>query len=381
MDIQSAIRAVIEGRDLDGAQMTGVMHSIMTGECTPSQVGGFLVGLRMKGETVEEIAAAATVMRRLATQVEVDKAHLVDTCGTGGDARGTFNISTASAIVAAGAGARVAKHGNRSVSGRSGSADVLEAAGVRLDLAPERIARCIDEAGVGFLFAPAHHGAMKHAIGPRREMAVRTIFNVLGPLTNPAGALRQVIGVFDRDLVEPLARVLGELGSEHVMVVHSEDGLDELSVGASTHVAELRDGAVRSFALDAGELGFASAPIESIVVDSPAASLEVLRSVLAGDPGPAADITVLNAAAAIYVSGIAYRASRTVSAGPGRASAPAGPRTPWTGWWRSAMSRRGRRGGGVLPATPHGRTTRGKSVVAGAFRGPWRHSNTSGSRS
>ena len=325
MDIQSAIRAVIEGRDLDGAQMTGVMHSIMTGECTPSQVGGFLVGLRMKGETVEEIAAAATVMRRLATQVEVDKAHLVDTCGTGGDARGTFNISTASAIVAAGAGARVAKHGNRSVSGRSGSADVLEAAGVRLDLAPERIARCIDEAGLGFLFAPAHHGAMKHAIGPRREMAVRTIFNVLGPLTNPAGALRQVIGVFDRDLVEPVARVLGELGSEHVMVVHSEDGLDELSVGASTHVAELREGAVRSFALDAGELGFACAPVESIVVDSPAASLEVLRSVLAGDPGPAADITVLNAAAAIHVSGIASSLEDGVgrareSIGSGRAS-------------------------------------------------------------
>ena len=305
MDIQSAIRAVIERRDLDSAQMTGVMHAIMTGECTPAQVGGFLVGLRMKGETVEEIAAAAAVMRRLAMQVVVDKSHLVDTCGTGGDASGTFNISTASALVAAGAGARVAKHGNRSVSGRSGSADVLEAAGVRLDLAPERIARCIDEAGVGFLFAPAHHGAMKHAIGPRREMAVRTIFNVLGPLTNPAGALRQVIGVFDRDLVEPLARVLGELGSEHVLVVHSEDGLDELSLGAPTHVAELRDGAVRSFVLDAGELGFASAPVESISVDSPAASLDVIRSVLAGDSGPAADITVLNSAAAIYVSGIA----------------------------------------------------------------------------
>ena len=305
MDIQSAIRAVIEQRDLDGAQMTGVMHSIMTGECTPAQVGGFLVGLRMKGETVEEIAAAAAVMRRLATLVEVDKSRLVDTCGTGGDARGTFNISTASALVAAGAGVRVAKHGNRSVSGRSGSADVLEAAGVRLDLVPERIARCIDEAGVGFLFAPAHHGAMKHAIGPRREMAVRTIFNVLGPLTNPAGALRQVIGVFARELVEPLARVLGELGSEHVMVVHSEDGLDELSLGAPTHVAELCDGTVRGFVLDAGELGFAPATVESITVDSPAASLDVIRSVLAGNPGPAADITVLNAAAAIYVSGIA----------------------------------------------------------------------------
>ena len=325
MHIQSAISAVIEQHDLDGAQMTGVMHSIMTGECTPAQVGGFLVGLRMKGETVEEIAAAAAVMRRLATLVEVDKSRLVDTCGTGGDASGTFNISTASALVAAGAGVRVAKHGNRSVSGRSGSADVLEAAGVRLDLAPERIARCIDEAGVGFLFAPAHHGAMKHAIGPRREMAVRTIFNVLGPLTNPAGALRQVIGVFARELVEPLARVLVELGSEHVMVVHSEDGLDELSLGAPTHVAELRDGAVHSFVLDAGELGFASAPVESITVDSPAASLGVIRSVLAGNPGPAADITVLNAAAAIYVSGIAPSLEDGIeraraSIGSGRAS-------------------------------------------------------------
>ena len=325
MDIQSAIRAVTERRDLDGAQMTGVMQAIMTGECTPAQVGGFLVGLRMKGETVEEIAAAAAVMRRLATRVEVGTTHLVDTCGTGGDARGTFNISTASALVAAGAGVRVAKHGNRSVSGRSGSADVLEVAGVRLDLAPERIARCIDEAGVGFLFAPAHHGAMKHAIGPRREMAVRTIFNVLGPLTNPAGALRQVIGVFAPELVEPLARVLGELGSEHVMVVHSEDGLDELSLGAPTRVAELRDGAVRTFALDARDLGFAGTPVESITVDSPAASLDVIRAVLAGDPGPAADVTVLNAAAAIHVSGIASDLEDGVerareSIGSGRAS-------------------------------------------------------------
>ena len=305
MDIQSAIRAVVERRDLDGAQMTAVMHGVMSGGCTPAQVGGFLVGLRMKGETVEEIAAAATVMRRLATTVEVGKTHLIDTCGTGGDASGTFNISTASALVAAGAGARVAKHGNRSVSGRSGSADVLEAAGVRLDLPPERIARCIDEAGVGFLFAPTHHGAMKHAVGPRREMAVRTIFNVLGPLTNPAGALRQVVGVFARELVEPLARVLGALGSEHVMVVHSEDGLDELSLAAPTHVAELRGGAVRCYTLDAGTLGFAPAAVESITVDSARASLEAIRSVLAGEPGPAADVTVLNAAAAIYVSGIA----------------------------------------------------------------------------
>ena len=325
MDIQSAIRTVIERRDLDGTQMTRVMHDIMTGACTPAQVGGFLVGLRMKGETVEEIAAAADVMRRLATRVEVDTSRLVDTCGTGGDAKSTFNISTASAFVAAGAGVRVAKHGNRSVSGRSGSADVLEAAGVRLDVPPERIARCIDEAGVGFLFAPAHHGAMKHAIGPRREMAVRTLFNVLGPLTNPAGALRQVIGVFDRGLIEPLARVLGALGSEHVMVVHSEDGLDELSLGAPTHVAELRDGSVRCFTLDAGDLGLTPAPVESITVDSPAASLDAIRSVLAGDPGPAADITLLNAAAAIHVSGVASSLEDGIehareSIGSGRAS-------------------------------------------------------------
>ena len=316
MDIQSAIRTVIERRNLDGGQMTDVMHSIMTGGCTPAQVGGFLVGLRMKGETVGEIAAAAAVMRRLATQVDVDKSHLVDTCGTGGTARGTFNISTASALVAAGAGVRVAKHGNRSVSG-SGSADVLEAAGVRLDLPPDRIARCIAEAGVGFLFAPAHHGAMKHAIGPRREMAVRTIFNVLGPLTNPAGALRQVIGVFALEFVEPLARVLQALGSEHVMVVHSEDGLDELSLGAPTHVAELREGAVRTYMLDAGELGLTAASVEAITVDSPVASLTVIRSVLGGKRGPAADIVVLNAAAAIYVSGIAS----SVKDGIGRARA------------------------------------------------------------
>ena len=325
MNIQSAIRAVIERRDLDSGQMTGVMRSIMTGKCTPAQIGGFLVGLRMKGETVEEMAAAAAVMRELATRVEVGTSHLVDTCGTGGDAKGTFNISTASALVAAGAGVRVAKHGSGSASGRSGSADVLEAAGVRLWLVPGQVARCIDEAGVGFLFSRVHHRAPRHAIVPRRDMGVRTIFNVLYPLANPAGALRQVVGVFARELVEPLARVLGELGSEHVLVVHSEDGLDELSLGAPTHVAELRDGAVRSFALDASELGFATVPVESITVDSPAASLDVIRSVLAGAPGPAADITVLNAAAAIYVSGIASSLEDGIglaraSIGSGRAS-------------------------------------------------------------
>ena len=211
MDIQSAIRAVTEHRDLSGEEMTSVMRAIMSGETTESQIGGFLIGLRMKGETVEEIAAAATVMRELATPVQVDVEHLVDTCGTGGDGSSTFNISTASAFVVAGAGARVAKHGNRSASSSSGSADVLEAAGVNLDLTPQQVAQCIREVGVGFMFAPRHHGAMKHAIGPRKEMAVRTIFNVLGPLTNPAGAPNQVVGVFSRDLIEPLAQVLAPL--------------------------------------------------------------------------------------------------------------------------------------------------------------------------
>ncbi|MBF2758703.1 MAG: anthranilate phosphoribosyltransferase [Ectothiorhodospiraceae bacterium AqS1] len=305
MNIQSAIQSIIDGRDLEGEQMSQVMRAIMTGECTPAQIGGFLVGLRMKGETVTEIAAAAQVMRTLATPVEVDRSRLVDTCGTGGDARGSFNISTAAALVAAGAGVRIAKHGNRSISGRSGSADVLEAAGVRLDPDPMRIARCIDEAGVGFLFAPAHHRAMKHAIGPRREMAVRTIFNVLGPLTNPAGATRQVIGVFSPHLVEPLARVLQALGSEHVMVVHCENGLDEIGIGALTHIAELHADGLRSYTLDATQFGFSPVDIRAIAVDSPQASLDMIRRVLEGKEGAASDITLVNAGAAIHIGGLA----------------------------------------------------------------------------
>jgi len=224
MDMQSAIAAVIERHDLSAADMQAVMRLIMTGQATAAQIGGFLVGLRMKGETVDEIAAAAGVMRELATQVDIAGPHLVDTCGTGGDGASTFNISTASALVAAAAGGRVAKHGNRSVSSSSGSADVLEAAGVRLDLGPQQVAACIEQLGVGFLFAPQHHSAMKHAIGPRKEMRVRTLFNLLGPLTNPAGAPNQVLGVFSMDWVEPLAQVLKQLGSDHVLVVHAEDG-------------------------------------------------------------------------------------------------------------------------------------------------------------
>jgi len=305
MNIQSAIRAVTEHRDLSGEEMTSVMHTIMGGEATASQIGGFLIGLRMKGESVEEIAAAATVMRELALPVQVQAEYLVDTCGTGGDGSSTFNISTASAFVAAGAGAAVAKHGNRSASSSSGSADVLEAAGVNLDLTPEQVARCIQEAGVGFMFAPKHHGAMKHAIGPRKEMAVRTIFNVLGPLTNPAGAPNQVVGVFSLDLIEPLARVLARLGSRHVLVVHAEDGLDEISIGSDTHVAEFRDGSVHIHRIHPEQFGMESAQLASLTVSSPEESLETIQAVFDNNDGPARDIVALNAGAAIYASGLA----------------------------------------------------------------------------
>ena len=305
MDIQSAIRAVTEHRDLSGEEMTSVMRTIMGGEATASQIGGFLIGLRMKGESVEEIAAAATVMRELALPVQVQAEYLVDTCGTGGDGSSTFNISTASAFVAAGAGAAVAKHGNRSASSSSGSADVLEAAGVNLDLTPEQVARCIQEAGVGFMFAPKHHGAMKHAIGPRKEMAVRTIFNVLGPLTNPASAPNQVVGVFSLDLIEPLARVLARLGSRHVLVVHAEDGLDEISIGSDTHVAEFRDGSVHIHRIHPEQFGMESAELASLTVSSPEESLETIRAVFDNNDGPARDIVALNAGAAIYASGLA----------------------------------------------------------------------------
>ena len=305
MNVQEAIRAVTDGRDLSSQEMIAVMRQIMTGEATDAQIGGFLIGLRMKGETVDEVVGAATVMRELSARVHVDVGHLVDTCGTGGDASGTFNISTAAALVAAGAGANVAKHGNRSVSSASGSADLLEAAGVKLDLTPEQVGRCIEKTGIGFLFAPAHHKAMKHAIGPRREMGVRTIFNVLGPLTNPAGAKNQVIGVFDDRWVEHAARVLGELGSRHVMVVHAADGLDEISIGDETHVAEYRDGKIENYTIKPEDFGLERANLNRIRVGSIDASLNMIRGVLENEPGPAQDIVALNAGAAIYVAGVA----------------------------------------------------------------------------
>jgi len=314
MDMQAAIRRVTERGDLTADEMAAVMRLIMTGEATPAQIGGFLIGLRMKGETVDEIAAAARVMRELATPVPVSGEHLVDTCGTGGDGASTFNISTASALVAAAAGARVAKHGNRSVSSRCGSADVLEAAGVNLDLSAEQVAQCVDKSGVGFLFAPKHHSAMRHAIGPRKEMGVRTLFNLLGPLTNPAGAPNQVLGVFGAEWLEPLARVLGKLGSQHVLVVHADDGLDEISIGSPTQVAELKNGRVERYQISPPQFGMQVGDVGSLAVASPEQSLALIRQVLDDTPGAALDIVLLNAGAAIYACGVASTLEQGVEA-------------------------------------------------------------------
>lgn len=304
MEMQAAIQSVIAKTDLNSSEMRHVMQLIMTGKATPAQIGGFLIGLRCKGESVDEIAAAAEVMRELASHVNVGPEYLVDTCGTGGDSSGTFNVSTTAAFVVAAAGGRVAKHGNRSVSSKSGSADVLEAAGVRLDLTPEQVADCVNELGVGFMFAPLHHGAMKHAIGPRREMGVRTIFNILGPLTNPAGAPNQVLGVFDADLLEPLAEVLAKLGSQHVLVVHGEDGMDEITISAPTQIAELKDSTIRTYSITPEQFGMQTQPLDAIKVGDVESSLAMVRGVLSDVAGPARDIVALNAGAAIYACGL-----------------------------------------------------------------------------
>ena len=249
MNIQETLKRISAGQDLTGDEMLDIMRQIMTGQLTASQIGGFLIGLGMKGESIEEISAAATVMRELVTTVHVDVPNLIDVVGTGGDGTSSFNVSTASAFIAVAAGAHVAKHGNRAASGKCGSADLLECAGARIDLRSEQIAECVKRTGFGFMLAPAHHTAMKHAIGARKELGVRTIFNVLGPLTNPAHVNREMMGVFSADLVEPLAHVLKKLGSEHVMVVHSEDGMDEISVSSPTLVAELKNGSVKTYTI------------------------------------------------------------------------------------------------------------------------------------
>jgi len=302
MDAKAALTALIDKRDLAKDEMLDIMHQIMTGQLTPVQIAGILVALRAKGETVTELAAAAQVMRELATKVPLSAdEHLVDTCGTGGDGAHTFNISTASAVVAAAAGVKVAKHGGRSVSSTCGSADVLEALGVNVNLTPEQMAQCVTETGVGFMFAPNYHSAMRHAAPVRRELGVRTLFNLLGPMTNPAGAKNQVMGVFSRDLVGKLSRVLKELGSRHVLVVHAADGLDEISLGGDTYVSELREGEVSEYTLNPQQFGLDICSSEKLAVHNIDEAKAMINSVFDNQDGPAKDIVCLNAGAAIYV--------------------------------------------------------------------------------
>ncbi len=308
MDIKQALAAAINGQHLSTAEMTAVMRQIMQGQATPAQIGGFLVALRMKGESLDEIEGAVIVMRELATPVEVQADFLVDTCGTGGDGSNLFNVSTACAFIVAAAGGSVAKHGNRSISSSTGSADVLEAAGINLNLSPEQVAICIQELGIGFMFAPAHHSAMKHAIGPRKELAQRTIFNMLGPMTNPAGVKAQVVGVFDKALCRPIAEVLQRLGSEQVLVIHADDGLDEISLATSSHIAELKNSQITEYSLCPEEFGIARQSLDGLVVDSAEQSLTLIKAALGAgvslEAKKAADMLALNAGAALYVSGV-----------------------------------------------------------------------------
>ena len=301
--IQQALQTVLEKQDLSGQQMEDAMNCIMQGEATAAQIAGFMIALRMKGESVDEIAAAARVMRNLSSKVNISSGPLVDTCGTGGDGQKTFNISTASSIVAASAGVKIAKHGNRSVSSKSGSADVLEALGVKLELTPEQIAACVEQVGIGFMFAPMHHSCMKHAIGPRKELGVRTLFNLLGPLTNPAGAQRQVLGVFDDCWLEPLARVLHSLGTQHALVVHAQDGLDEISITSETNICELNQGDISSYQIKPEDFNLSAAAISDLQVETVEQSAAMIHSLFDGQSGAAADIVSMNAGAAIYVSG------------------------------------------------------------------------------
>ncbi len=323
MNYPQILTQLLERRDLTHADMLALMHHIMGGQLTAAQIAAVLVALRVKGETVTEIAAAAEVMRELSTKVQVqDDGHLIDTCGTGGDGAQTFNISTASAIVAAAAGAKVAKHGGRSVSSKCGSADILEKLGVNVNLTPEQVAHCVDSIGVGFMFAPNHHSAMKYAAPVRRELGVLTLFNLLGPLTNPAGAKNQVMGVFLRGLTGKLAQVLQQLGSRHVLVVHGSDGMDEISISAPTFIAELKDGKISEYTVTPEEFGLKSAPVNAIQVSDADTAKDMLMGALDNQMGPARDIVLLNAGAAIYVAGLTdtlahgvRKAAETVASG------------------------------------------------------------------
>lgn len=308
MDIQAALGRISEKQDLSTEEMVAVMRQIMSAGSTDVQIGAFLLGMRIKGETIDEITGGVQVLREFASGVQVSGPHLVDIVGTGGDGANLFNVSTAACFVVAAAGGRVAKHGNRSVSSSSGSADVLEAAGVRLDISPEQVAQCVNELGIGFMFALMHHSAMRHVTVARNELGLRTLFNILGPMANPAGLTRQLIGVYDRALCRPIAEVLQRLGSEHVLVVHSDDGLDEISLAADTHVAELKNGEVREHILQPEQLGFKREPLQDLVVEGVDASLQLLTAALAGERDQrsqrAAHLIALNAGAALYVAGV-----------------------------------------------------------------------------
>lgn len=326
MTIQQAIQTLLNKQNLSTEEMRAVMRLIMSGQVTDAQMSAFLIALRCKGESIDEIATAVEVMRELANKVLIKGDHVIDTCGTGGDGANTFNISTTCAFVVAAAGGQVAKHGNRSVSSTCGSADLLEVAGVNLDLTTEQVVQCVNDIGVGFLFAPKHHGAMKHTITVRKEMGVRTLFNLLGPLSNPASAPNQLIGVFAKDWVEPLAHVLKKLGSQHVLVVNAEDGLDEISIASDTHVAELKDGQVLTYAISPEQFGFKRASLKDLAVTDAASSLVMVESVLNNTTSPAKDIVLLNAGAAIYAANITdtlaegiQKAQEVIASGAARA--------------------------------------------------------------
>ncbi len=309
MDMKEALARIAGNLDLSREEMKDVMRIVMNGEATDAQIGAFLMGLRLKSETIDEITGATEVMRELATKVTIKAEPLVDIVGTGGDGANLFNVSSAASFVVAAAGGFVAKHGNRGVSSKSGSADLIEKAGVNLNMSPDEVARCVEQIGVGFMFAPAHHGAMKHAIGPRRELGCRTIFNILGPMTNPAGVTRQLIGVFTKTLCRPMAEVMQRLGAEHIMVVCSKDGLDEISLATVTHVAELKNGEIFEYDITPEDLGLKSQSLVGLTVDSSDESLKLIKAAFGRQHDEttekARDMIALNAGAAIYIADLA----------------------------------------------------------------------------
>lgn len=313
MEIKEALSEIIKGNDLSREEMSSVVLQILEGRSTDAQIGAFLVALNIKGESVNEVVGTVNVMRELSEKVETSSHHLVDTCGTGGTGVGIFNVSTAAAFIACACGAKVAKHGNRSATRSSGSADLLEHAGLSLELSPKDVSRCIEEVGVGFMFAPAHHGAMKHTVGPRKEMGLKTIFNLVGPLTNPAGALNQVIGVYAKKWVRPIAEVLKELGSNHVLVVHSKDRLDEISIAKETYVAELINGSIKEYVIGPEDFGFIKKPLDSLMVSSASESLSIIKQGLLNKNYAASSMIAMNSGAALYVSGVAGSLKEGVS--------------------------------------------------------------------